>query len=226
MSSLTRRLRTLPIIDGEDSVTVDLAEKTVKVEWYRSNLPLWFANIFGSPTMGLRATATARASQAGTANCLKPVALPDMWNNVNNDNGKAREEIGGNRLRRRQRRTHSGITSTPTTMAWSTPAKWSRGHSMLATCTIRQRPGYGTPTAIPTALGTPPRPQDYGRQVLVQTFDPKNAIVGHFIFSDLDRKPNTRGDRFMAAAIRGERCTTAQLGTEYRQGNGANNPLA
>src|SRR5215208_5812344 len=34
-------VRTLPIIEGEDSVTVDLAERTVKVEWYRSNLPLW-----------------------------------------------------------------------------------------------------------------------------------------------------------------------------------------
>src|SRR5215211_7411987 len=34
------QVRTLPITEGEDSVAVDLAEKTVKVEWYRSNLPL------------------------------------------------------------------------------------------------------------------------------------------------------------------------------------------
>src|SRR5215218_5635481 len=77
-------VRTLPIIDGEDSVTVDLAERTVKVDWNRSNLPLWFANVFGTQTMGLSASATARASEAGTAKCLKPVALPDMWNNANN----------------------------------------------------------------------------------------------------------------------------------------------
>src|SRR5215204_4251067 len=83
-------VRRVPITEGEDSVTVDLAEKTVKVDWYRSDLPLWFANIFGSPTMGLRASATARASQSGTAKCLKPVALPDIWQNNNNtaDPGK------------------------------------------------------------------------------------------------------------------------------------------
>src|SRR5215203_3539542 len=34
-------VRTLPIVDGEDSVTVDTLQKTVKVDWYRSNLPLW-----------------------------------------------------------------------------------------------------------------------------------------------------------------------------------------
>src|SRR5215207_1694428 len=35
-------VRTLPIVAGEDSVTVDVDEKTVKVDWYRSDLPLWF----------------------------------------------------------------------------------------------------------------------------------------------------------------------------------------
>jgi hypothetical protein len=213
-------VRTLPIIDGEDSVTVDLAQKTVKVEWYRSNLPLWFANIFGSPTMGLRASATARASESGTAKCLKPVALPDMWNNVNNTTtgpGKktATEDVNGNHVWDYVDANSNGFLDPGEMEPWT----FNTGDTYDPKTT-----GYGTTYRNSYGTGYTNKTEDYGRQVLVQTFDPKDALVESY-FRTWAENETTRGTDSMAAAIRGERCTTGAVGTEYRQGNGAKEPL-
>jgi hypothetical protein len=45
-----------------------------------SPLPTFFANIFGVGEQGTRATATAQMlAGSGTADCVKPVAVPDRW---------------------------------------------------------------------------------------------------------------------------------------------------
>src|SRR5215216_2457661 len=161
-------VRTLPIIEGEDSVTVDLAERTVKVEWYRSNLPLWFANVFGSSTMGLRASATARASQSGTVNCLKPVALPDMWQNNNNtaDPGKGKnpvptlEDQNANGLWDYVDVNSNGILDPGEMEPWT----FNDGDVYDPATT-----GYGKELRDGLGSGYISKTRDYGRQVLVQT---------------------------------------------------------
>ena len=213
-------VRTVPITDGEDSVTVDLAEKTVKVDWYRSNLPLWFANVFGSPTMGLRASSTARASQAGTAKCLKPVALPDMWNNANNvasGPGKktTTEDVNGNHVWDYVDANSNGVLDPGEMEPWT----FNAGDIYDPTTT-----GYGTTYRNPYGTGYTNKTEDYGRQVLVQAFDPKDAAVESY-FRTWAENENTRGADSMAAAIRGERCTSGAVGTDYQQGNGAKTSL-
>jgi hypothetical protein len=51
----------------------------VQVQVRRAENETWFARIFGKETMPVRAQATAEAVNSGTARCLKPFAMPDIW---------------------------------------------------------------------------------------------------------------------------------------------------
>jgi hypothetical protein len=65
---------------GFVDVTVDTAEKKVTASYTSPELTLWFAQMFGSATMGIKASATAEASEVGRAvDCVKPFLVPDMW---------------------------------------------------------------------------------------------------------------------------------------------------
>ena len=57
----------------------------VRVEVRRADNQTWFAGLFGKNIMPVRARATAIASPAGAARCLKPFALPDIWHDQNGD---------------------------------------------------------------------------------------------------------------------------------------------
>jgi Flp pilus assembly protein TadG len=213
-------VQTVPITAGEDSVTVDVAAKTVRVDWYRSNLPLWFANIFGTSTMGLRATATARAAESGVSECLKPVALPDIWQNNNNTtlgqgNKPVPEDRNGNNLWDYTDTNGNGIIDPGEIEPWT----FNTGDVYDPPTT-----GYGTGYRDGVGSGYVSKTKDYGRQVLVQTFDPKDALVESY-FRTWAENETTRGTDSMAASIRGERCTAGAVGTNYRQGNGAKEPL-
>jgi hypothetical protein len=80
--------------------------------------------------------------------------------------------------------------------------------------------GYGTEFRDPYGSGYTVKTQDYGRQMLVQTFDPRDALVESY-FRTWGENPNTLGVDSMGASIRGERCTSGSVGVEYQQGNGA-----
>jgi len=84
--------------------------------------------------------------------------------------------------------------------------------------------GYGTGYRDGLGSGYVSKTKDYGRQVLVQTFDPKDGLVESY-FRTWAETESTRGTDSMAASIRGERCTAGAVGTDYRQGNGAKEPL-
>ena len=210
-------VRNVPITGTEvESVTVDLAAKTVKVDWFRSDIPLWFANVLGISTMGVRASATAKATESGNANCLKPVALPDMWNNVNNvaaTNGKktTTEDVNGNHVWDYVDANSNGVLDPGEMEPWT----FNTGDVYDPPVT-----GYGTTYRNGYGEGLSSKTKDYGRQVLIQTFDPKDGLVESY-FRTWGENENTRGVDSMAAAIRGERCTAGAVGTEYQQGNGA-----
>ena len=209
-------VRNVAITGTEIVDTVDLVARTVKVDWYRSNLPLWFANIFGSSTMGLHATATARASLSGNARCLKPVALPDMWKNVTNavpGKGKSvlTEDRNGNGVWDYVDANSNGVLDPGEMEPWT-----FNGDDVYDPPTY----GYGTEYRNGVGTGYTVKTKDYGRQVLLQTFDPKDAMVESY-FRTWGENANTLGVDSMNASIRGERCTSASVGTEYQQGNGA-----
>jgi Flp pilus assembly protein TadG len=209
-------VRNVSITDPEVTVTVDLAAKTVKADWYRANIPLWFANVFGSSTMGLGASATAKATESGYTKCLKPVALPDIWNNLNNitlgkGNKPVPEDRNGNQVWDYVDDNGNGVLDPGEMEPWT-----------FNTGDVYDPPtiGYGTDFRDLNGTGYTQKTDDYGRQVLLQTFDPKDALVESY-FRTWGENDNTLGVDSMGASIRGERCTAASVGTEYRQGNGA-----
>jgi Flp pilus assembly protein TadG len=167
-------VRNAPITETEvESVTVDVAAKTVKVDWYRSDIPLWFANVLGISTMGVRASATAKATESGYSNCLKPVALPDIWQNNNNTtlgqgNKPVTEDRNGNNLWDYTDTNGNSILDPGEMEPWT----FNSGDVYDPPTT-----GYGTGFRDGVGSGYVSKTKDYGRQVFVQAFDPKDALV-------------------------------------------------
>jgi Flp pilus assembly protein TadG len=72
------RMRGEPILPEEvTSVELDQSTRTVRVTIQRAAVGTWFANIFGISSTPIGARAAAMATQSGSANCLKPFAIPD-----------------------------------------------------------------------------------------------------------------------------------------------------
>ena len=70
---------------AELTIEVILAERKVRVTVRREGLPTWFARVLGFDDIAVEAIAAAQAVAAGAARCLKPIALPDMWDDVDQD---------------------------------------------------------------------------------------------------------------------------------------------
>lgn len=74
----------------EEDVEVDMATHRVTVTVRRtadrgSAVATWFARVFGVEEVDVAAVATAEASPAGAAICLKPFTLPDAWDDEDDD---------------------------------------------------------------------------------------------------------------------------------------------
>ncbi|HUP01705.1 MAG TPA: pilus assembly protein TadG-related protein [Gemmatimonadota bacterium] len=86
----TVREKYAEVLPGD--VEIDMARSRVTVTVHRtaarnSGVATWFANIFGVSEVDIAARATAEASPAGSATCLKPFAIPDrFWDK--NGNGQ------------------------------------------------------------------------------------------------------------------------------------------
>jgi len=63
----------------EVDVAVVPADENVTVTVTRAGIETWFARLFGINSVGITARATARAAPAGKTPCVKPFALPDLW---------------------------------------------------------------------------------------------------------------------------------------------------
>jgi Flp pilus assembly protein TadG len=213
------------ITDPEVTVDVNEPNKEVTASYTSGDIPLWFANTMGISSTRINATATAKASETGKSNCIKPVALPDMWNNVNDvtssggggkGGGTIPEDTNGDHLWDYVDANNNGVVD---------PGEWEPWTFNTGDVYDPPTYGYGTTYRDPYGSGSTSKPQDYGRQVLLQTFD-QNAdrLVSSYFRTWMDNA-NTGGTDSLAAGIRGERCVTASLGTEYQQANGAKEPL-
>ena len=89
--ALRNSIRGVVVDSSEVTVQVIQAERKVRVWINRNGLATWFARIFGIDALDVGAMAAAEATEAGTARCLKPFALPDVWADADDD-------ANGNRL--------------------------------------------------------------------------------------------------------------------------------
>jgi hypothetical protein len=205
------------VTDPEVTVEVDVPKKEVKASYEGGDISLWFANTIGINTMRLRASATAKASESGQSNCLKPVALPDMWNNLNNVTADGDvEDVNGNEVWDAPDANNNGVID---------PGEWEPWTFNEGDLYDPPTYGYGTSFRDPYGSGNTAKVQDYGRQVLLQTFDQNADRLVSSYFRTWQDNDNTGGTDSLAAGIRGERCISASLGTEYRQAQGGKQPL-
>jgi hypothetical protein len=208
------------VTDPEVTINVDIPNKEVTASYQGGDIPLWFANTFGISTMRLRASATAKASETGQSDCVKPVALPDMWDNVNNvttDGGETLvEDANENHLWDAPDLNDNGVID---------PGEWEPWTFNEGDIYDPPTTGYGSTFRDPYRSGNPSKQKDYGSQVLLQTFDQNADRLVSSYFRTWQDNENTGGTDSLAAAIRGERCITASVGVEYRQAQGAKQPL-
>lgn len=70
---------------AEVQVVVIPDSQKVRVRVGRDGMPTWFARVLGIDDVDIAAVAAAQAVAAGTSRCLKPIALPDLWDDADDD---------------------------------------------------------------------------------------------------------------------------------------------
>ncbi len=85
--ALLHTIKKLPVDSSDVTVEVLSTEEKVRVYVSKQDLPTWFARILGVRSIDIAAVAAAQAFAAGEARCLKPIALPDLWDELNVDEG-------------------------------------------------------------------------------------------------------------------------------------------
>jgi Flp pilus assembly protein TadG len=206
-------VRNVPIDTAtEVTVNVDLVNFTVKASWARSGMGLWFARTLGDSTLGLTATATAKREATSTAACVKPVAIPDIWNNQPHVvAGKEKEDLNANHIWDYNDANNNGKWDEGEAEGWTYDP--SLGDSYDPTV------GYGTNYRDPYGTGNAAKVADYGRQIMLTTFSPKDASVSSLYYSWGPTTDYTNADS-LAAEIRGGHCLPAALNTNYAAANG------
>ena len=77
----TRRIVNTP----EAYIQVIPDEQKVRVFIRRQATATWFGNLLGLDFVPISAKAAAQAVDAGTGKCVKPFAVPDLWDDADND---------------------------------------------------------------------------------------------------------------------------------------------
>lgn len=144
-----------PIDKGEVYIKVIPDSFKVGVYVYRDSVQTWFARIFGIRYVPIGAYAAAAAVDASAAKCLKPWAVPDIWNDANADiNGNRWWDPGENWVFGDNPGDHYEPYTGPSGMTTETGygSEW--------------RDGY-----------TPPITGDLGRQIVIKMADPNSEYV-------------------------------------------------
>jgi Flp pilus assembly protein TadG len=213
--ALLHKVGLQPVVASEITVVPDLAANTVQVTWQRSGIATWFANSFSVRSVGLTATATAWVNRTNTANCVKPVAIPDMWNNRPHIvKGKESEDVNGNHALDYTDKNGNRAWNEGETEQWTFDA--SLGDSYTPTTD-----GYGTTARDPYGTGNAQKVQDYGRQIFLMSLSSKDGPVSSFYYAWGKTKSDNSASK-LASRITSTTCESADLNTDYEALNGAN----
>lgn len=87
--ALLHTIRGEAVDSSEVTIQVLPDERKIRVGINREGLPTWFARSFGVDAIDVGAVAAAQAAQASAASCLKPFAIPDIWDDVDDDDNPA-----------------------------------------------------------------------------------------------------------------------------------------
>jgi Flp pilus assembly protein TadG len=210
------------VLKDEVTPVPDLANNKITVSFARSGIKTWFANIFGTSSFGITALAAAHVEETGSATCVKPVAIPDIWNNAPNlvappGGGKKpppaveSEDLNGNHLWDFKDQNGNGIWDAGETEPWV----FNSGTDTYSPTTT----GYGTTARDPYGSGALQKTDDYGRQIVLMTFSPADNVVSSMYYSWAPTQAQTAADS-VAELLRGNRCAAATVSTSYPAANG------
>jgi hypothetical protein len=204
-----------PVTAGEITIVPDLVKNTVQVSWRRDGIRMWFANSFGVATMGLTASATAQVEGTSVANCVKPVAIPDMWNNRPHIvKGKETEDLNGNHTLDYNDKNGNQLWNEGETEQWTFDPSLGDSYTQATD-------GYGTSARDPYGIGAQHKVQDYGRQMFLMSVSSKDGPVSSFYYAWGNTKNDNSASR-LAERITSNECETAELNHDYEALNGAN----
>jgi len=205
----------LPITEAEITTVPNLTANTVKVTWQRSGIKTWFANSFSVSSVGLSATATAKVEGTSVANCVKPVAIPDLWNNRPHIvKGKETEDLNGNHALDYNDKNGDGQWSEGETEQWT----FDRG---LGDSYDQGTDGYGTTARDAYGTGNARKTTDYGRQTFLMSLSNKDGPVSSFYYA-WGKQASDNSASTLASRITSNECETAELSHDYNALNGAN----
>jgi Flp pilus assembly protein TadG len=211
------------------SVTPNAANLTVRVVIQRANIRNWFASTIGVRNSTVNAAATAQLSPAGAAQCIKPIAIPDLWQEPAAGGADSLHPNGvGNRVWDIPPPPTAGnnYPSVPPIEAWRYTG--TSGQSFAG-----GNAGYGT-TYRDGRAGQyqTAKSADFGRRLVLMieapsgssgvSIQPSSFYQAWGISNGGGNSPGGTSAASIAAGIRDPNCgiATAETGTTYRAANG------
>jgi Flp pilus assembly protein TadG len=213
-------VHTIAITDPQ--IAVDLSRPdTITVTYTGPQMPLWFAQAIGIPTMAINASATARAYETSNAACVMPIALPDLWQN--NDIAPARandppEELVDDGLWSYQDLNNNG---------WMDPGSgntverelWEFDPGVDVYDADNDGQGdYGYGTDARNGLGGSDflrKTNDYGRQIMLMNLSPKDGTTSSNFYAWGFNPNDANSGDILRDKISDPSCEIATVGTQY-----------
>ena len=189
------------IVPSEVTVQVITDSAKVRVWVRRAAVQTWFARLFGIATVPIGAHAAAEATDAGVGKCVKPFALPDYWEDPDDDIVVANRWMDND--------GQQGGGQDPNDEEWDfNPADGDRYERFEDDAPSASQTGLGSDWRNNLVYGGKQYYRDQGREMVIKHSDPQaTAAPGNFYpFTLPGANPGAQGYR---EAIWG--CTPADL---------------
>ena len=215
------------VTDPEVAIDVDLVNQELTATYTGGGIPLWFASIFGSPTMAIRALARAHVAETSNAACVMPIAIPDIWKNNDIDGvgtgHPTPEELVEDDLWDFLDRNGNGVLDEP-----SGPDTERELWEFDPGADEYDQDDYGYGSTYRNGLGgTNPflnKTNDYGRQLTLMTISSKDGTTSSNYYAWGLSSGDANSGAVLSAKITEESCevvTVGGAGYPAVAGNGA-----
>jgi Putative Flp pilus-assembly TadE/G-like len=212
-------VHTVQITDPEIDVDVDLPNETLTVTYAGGDIRLWFANVFGIPTMRINALAAAHVIETSNASCIMPIAIPDLWQNNDIAGAGANappEDLVEDGLWDFVDLDGNGVLSGPSGSQTERELwEFDPGIDVYDADGDGQGDfGYGTDVRDGLGTGNPflHKQGDYGRQITLMTLSPKDGTTSSNYYAWGFTPNDANSGDILRAKIEEEDCQIATVG--------------
>jgi hypothetical protein len=199
------------VVESEVDPQVDPAKEEVTVTVTRDGIQTWFASILGIPSVGVTAQATAHAAPAGNTPCVKPFALPDLWNEQQRSPTKANgQKLTGDTDSDRNWDSDELWQFDPAGNPDGSPADTYAPYDPDAEGGTIVQTGYGSTFRDPAGCTGTSCSRDRGRLLTIAAQSPKENLGPGFFY--LLRLQDSQGGKDIKTNI--EQCSPGVFSTD------------